>query len=202
MTKPMNVSSNGLGISEALQATEQIALEAGLEKKETLHLRLLAEELFGMLRSVVGDLEAQYTCDAQGKSFALHMKGTVSMTVEMKENLIALSASGQNAAAKGFMGKIRDMIATALLPTNEGPSLLAMGLMSMGSPMGYRVGSGGYEWSMIQYKAGVEGKASEDDGAQIACDELEKSIVANIADDVKVSVKGSDVEIIVYKAFS
>ncbi|MBQ1850804.1 MAG: hypothetical protein II477_12625 [Lachnospiraceae bacterium] len=202
MAKPMNVSSNGLGISEALQATEQIALEAGLEKKETLHLRLLAEELFGMLRSVVGDLEAQYTCDAQGKSFALHMKGTVSMTVETKENLIALSASGQNAAAKGFMGKIRDMIATALLPTNEGPSLLAMGLMSMGSPTGYRVGSGGYEWSMLQYKTGVEGKAAEDDGAQIACDELEKSIVANIADDVKVSVKGSDVEIIVYKAFS
>ncbi len=202
MAKPMNVSSNGLGISEALQATEQIALEAGLEKKETLHLRLLAEELFGMLRSVVGDLEAQYTCDAQGKSFALHMKGTVPMTVETKENLIALSASGQNAAAKGFMGKIRDMIATALLPTNEGPSLLAMGLMSMGSPTGYRVGSGGYEWSMLQYKTGVEGKAAEDDGAQIACDELEKSIVASIADDVKVSVKGSDVEIIVYKAFS
>lgn len=197
----MTVTSRGKGMNEALTATERFAIECGLEKRPVLHLRLLAEELFGMLRSIAGDAEADYRIEAEGKKFVLRMHSRVSMTREMRQQFLSVSGSGSNAAAVSFMGKIRDMIANVLLPSDDGPSLLSLGLMSMGSPGGYRAGV--YEWDMQEYKKGIAGKAAEKDGeAAEAWDELEKSIVAKIADDVKVGIKGSDVELTVYKSFS
>ena len=49
-TEQIVVTSKGLGIEEALTLTEKLGNEVGLERKPMLHLRLLAEELFGMLR--------------------------------------------------------------------------------------------------------------------------------------------------------
>ena len=54
-----------------------------------------------------------------------------------------------------------------------------------------------YSWSMNTYAASVNKNRSEREEAQ---DELEKSIVANIADEVKVNIVGSDVEVVVYKS--
>ena len=195
----ITVTSQGIGINDALTMTEQSAKEQGLEKKPMLHLRLLAEELFGMLRSIVGEVEADFWIEAEDKRFELHMNSNMDLTREMRQQLLSASTSGANAAAKGVMGKIRDMIATALLPREAGPSMLSFGLMAMGSPGGYRAGN--YVWSMKDYKEGVAQKEPGDSEAAAAWDELEKSIVANIADDVIVGIKGSDVSLTVYKSF-
>ena len=37
------------------------------------------------------------------------------------------------------------------------------------------------------------------EGAEEAWDELEKSVIAHVADEVKISIRGYDVEMIVYK---
>ena len=199
-TETIIVSSLGQGIKEALALTEKLGKENGLEKKEVLHLRLLAEELFGMLRSITGELEADYRLDAEGKNFVLRLTSDVILTEAMRQQLISASTSGLNAAAKGVMGKIRVMIAEALLP-KTGPSVimpgLSLGLMSMASPTGQSAGLDAYMWSLNKYKAEVEGR---EEGGE-AWDELEKSIVANVADEVSVSIVGSKVEIAVYKSF-
>ena len=54
---------------------------------------------------------------------------------------------------------------------------------------------------MQAYKAGVEDHLGESSEADAAWDEMEKSIVANIADDVSVSIKYSEVIIVITKAF-
>jgi hypothetical protein len=48
----------------------------------------------------------------------------------------------------------------------------------------------------------VEKKADEDTEMEEALDELEKSIVANIADDIQVSVEGNHIEMIIRKKFN
>ena len=58
-----------------------------------------------------------------------------------------------------------------------------------------------FEWSYLQYKEGLEENKAENDAAGEAWDELEKSIVGNIADDVRVSVRGDVVELVITKAF-
>ncbi len=72
----------------------------------------------------------------------------------------------------------------------------SLGLMSMASPNAQNAALKNYQWSMEKYKSELKKKNDED-----SWDELEKSIVANIADDVSVNIVGSDVEIIVTKAF-
>ncbi len=48
----LKITGNEDSINEALVATEKLAVDGGLDKKQCLHLRLLAEELFGMIRSI------------------------------------------------------------------------------------------------------------------------------------------------------
>jgi hypothetical protein len=198
-TEQIKVTSAGAGMEEALQLTEKFGLESGLERKEDLRLRLLAEELFGMMRSIVGEVEALYWIEGEDQKFDVHMEGEVVRNQDVRKKLIEVSTRHENAAAQGFMGELRDMIGAAMLPEGEGPSMLSLGLMTMGSPSGYMANSGSYSWSLNKYREELQ--AAEDKEAKEAADELEKSIVASLADEVAVRIEGSQVEIVVTIAF-
>ncbi|MBO4353947.1 MAG: hypothetical protein J5860_03285 [Clostridia bacterium] len=199
-TSLMTVKSSGGGMSEALAVTENIGTEMGLDKKSVLRTRLLAEELFGMLRGIAGDVEATYWLEAEDKQIEMHMKADVKMTDDMKEQFLAASSSGKNYAAKGFMGKLKVMIADVLLSMKEMAPYSMVNTVSY-DPTGGVGGETVSVWSMMAYKDEVRKQMTASKEARDAWDELEKSIVANIADDVKVKIVGKNVEIIVYKTF-
>ena len=199
-TSLMTVKSSGGGMSEALAVTENIGTEMGLDKKSVLRTRLLAEELFGMLRGIAGDVEATYWLEAEDKQIEMHMKADVKMTDDMKEQFLAASSSGKNYAAKGFMGKLKVMIADVLLSMKEMAPYSMVKTVSY-DPTGGVGGETVSVWSMMAYKDEVRKQMTASKEARDAWDELEKSIVANIADDVKVKIVGKNVEIIVYKTF-
>ena len=202
-TNEISVTSRGLGIHEALGKTETLGQESGLNQEEVLHLRLLAEELFGLLNGIAGDVEASYWMEIEDKNFELHMKSWIEMTSEMREKLLSASSSGENDAAKGFIGKLRDMIAVKLLPSEEGPSMLALAMMNAA----WSFSDSDFTdispevWSMQEYISEVEVNREQNADAQEAWDELEKSIIAKVADEVRVNIQGSSVEITIYKAF-
>ena len=54
------VSSNGERMEEALAQVEKVAAFKGLSGKNALHLRLLTEEMMGMMRSITGETEGQF----------------------------------------------------------------------------------------------------------------------------------------------
>ncbi len=197
-TSEVIINSNGDGMEKAIEETQRLAEESGLTHKEQIRLRLLSEELFGIMKGATGEAEGSYYVEREGKSFEIHLVSDVDLTKEMKLTLLSVATSGENDAVKGFMSKIKDMIGTAMLPADDAISRMSSGLMSMGSPSSFRTGET-YEWSMRQYKSGIqnaEGKEAEE-----AWDELEKSIVANIADDVKISITGYTVKVVISKAF-
>ena len=202
-TAEIKINSLGEGMEEALAATEQLGLDSGLGHKENLRLRLLAEELIGLMRGIAGSVEADYQARQENQEFTLRLSTGVSMSMELRKQLLAASSSGKNAAAKGLMGRIRDMVATAMLPEKGEstiPSGLSLGLMSMGSPSRYRSGET-YAWTLSQYMSEVRSSRDADEEAAEAWDGLEKSIVAKLADDVSVKIAGSNVEISITKAF-
>ena len=194
-TEKISINNRELGMTVALSMTEKLGAEQGLERKQILHLRLLAEELFSMLRSLTGEVDAEYWLEYEGKRFDIHMKSDVVLTDELRQQFLSASTSGENAAAKGVMGKLRVMIAEALVTRPSVPAF-SLGLVSAASPTAQVAGANAYQWSMEKYKAEV--KKQED---AESWDELEKSIVANIADEVSVRIIGANVEIIVTKAF-
>ncbi len=195
------ITSRGAGMQMALEKTEQIGRDSGLSPKEMLHLRLLAEELFGMVRGVVGEVKAWYRIDHLGKHFAFHLQSNIALNQGTWNQLLALSTSGTNSAAVGFMGRLREMITLMLLPPDDGLQARAPEMMNLGRPAASRVNSDRYDWSLKTYRVGVESTLGRDEYARKAKDELEKSIVANIADDVSVGIEGSYVEITIMKDF-
>ena len=198
-TEQIRVSSSGEGMEEALQMTEKFGLESGLIRKEDLRLRLLAEELFGMMRSIVGKIEALYWIEGEDQKYDIFLAGDVELNQDSRRKLIEVSSKHENAAAKGFMGKLRDMIGVMLLPEGDGPSMTSIGLMTMGSPNEFIANSDAYSWSLNKYREELQ--ASDNEEARKENDELERSIVASLADEVSVSLEDSKVTIVVTIAF-
>jgi len=203
MTKEtVRIDSSGAGMAEALGTAVRFGEEASLGKQSGIRLRLLAEELIGLLRGITGNIPADFTIEREGKSFCLKLKGEVPMDKHIREELLKAASAHQNSAAKGFMGQIRDMISAMVLPGTLGNTVISgmsMGLISMGSPaagLDYTTGAEPYMWSMEKYISSVQ----ENDRNQVHAD-FERSIVANIADEVKVYIQSSSVEVVIFKKF-
>ena len=108
-TNTITINSRGEGILEALLETEKAAVYNNLTKKEALRLRLLAEEMTGMFRTIIPVTSASYWIEAEGKNYSLHLATKTRMNADLREELLSASTSGKNEAAKGFMGKLRDL---------------------------------------------------------------------------------------------
>ncbi len=196
-TDVIKIESQGEGMKEVVQLVAGLGDEAGLSAKENLHLQLMTEELLGLVRGITGVYTADWWAEYEGKSFVLKLAATVSMTQEIRMQFIDASSSKKNEAAKGFMGRLKNAIGAVMVGMDSPSVGLSVGLMNMGGPSVYA--SEAHTWSLEKYKA-VVGEYDPNEACE-EWDELEKSIMANIADDIKVSINGSDVEIAVYKDF-
>ena len=201
-TEIINISPNGTGADKALELTERTGAFCGLDHKSAMRLRLLSEEVIELMRTFTDELTGDFWLEANDNMVEIHLKTEIPMDLQTKKELLSVSSSGKNAAAKGFMGKIREMIANASLPEDPETKAMeeqALGLMALGCQMGTY--SGSYSWSMSTYVASIDKAYEVRNDAREAKDELEKSIVANLADDITVHIINSSVEITLYKSF-
>lgn len=187
------------------QLDEKIeALE--LEKKDTLHIKLLMEEAIGVVKQLATDFEADVWTEEYEDICSVKVVGSTKMNADKKYDMIALSKNRKNAMAVGFMGKIKDIIETGMLNYDSIMKLQqdfngvavnfgGMGACSDVSLATHLGASTGFMWSMDGYKDALNDGLKENDGMKAAWDELEKSIVANIANDVIVGVQKDKFEI-------
>ena len=194
-------------LKAVLAEVEKVTTYNGLEDKKALRLRLLAEELCGMLPGLTKNFSGEFWAENEGETYELHVELKADdMCIDLRDELISVSKSGKNAAAKGIMGKIRAVAESMLLvaadPTLQIPLSAGeyydyhgfnMGFGYIDPTIAYETGYV-YSWSLFNYKTAVEEK--EDEYA-----ELERSIVAKLADDIIVGVRGKNVEIVVKKSF-
>ncbi|MCR5767082.1 MAG: hypothetical protein K6G45_01155 [Lachnospiraceae bacterium] len=208
-TDKIKVTSSGSGSTQAIEEAAKFADYVGLDRKASLRLRLLAEEMLGMVTAITEDFSAQFWIESvEDGNCKLHLTARTIMDYAKKRELIDASSDKKNAAAKGIMGKIRQIIENSLYSIDEAGSLsaeyggtpLMYGEMGMGDP-GASLEASTYYWSLQKYRSRVAEYGTENDAGKEAWDELEKSIVANIADDVSVAVKGDIVELVITKKF-
>ena len=194
-TDRITINSNGYGMEAALDEVEGFSKLMGFDERSARRARLLAEETMSMVRAIVDDFSAEFWMESKPEcSCELHLLAGSAMSYDKKQELIAVSTKQRNEASVGIMGKIKDFIEDSLYNMKEGTNV-SMGdchFMSMG---GVALAMDVYTWSLDKYRQDVE--RDEED----ALEELEKSIVANIADDVRVSVEGNHIEMIIRKNF-
>ena len=196
-TDVIMVSSRGKQMETALEQADKVAAYKGLPAKDALHLRLLTEEMMGMMRSITGEKEGMFWIEDQDGEYQLHLKVKTMLTSEEKEQLLAVSSSGKNESAKGLMGRLRDFFdwgSDADLSAYSSPLLLPDAFEQSSSPML------DWEWSMSRYERALSSQMEQgDQTVKEAWDELEKSVVSHVADDVKVSIRSGTVEMIIIK---
>ena len=118
------------------------------------------------------------------------------LTASKKEDLIEVAKNKQNAAAVGVVGKIRNAIETLFLGEDALLTSFYTSASAFRLATGYSEGVDySYLWSLEQYRSTVEREGD-------AWDELEKSVIAAVADDVIVGVKGKRADIIIVKKFA
>lgn len=205
-TDRIAINNRGIGMEKAFGEVEKFARYHGLSRKETLRLRLLAEEMFGMVQGIVGDFGAFFWLEGEKKKTALHLEAYVDMNMDKKEELLSVSSSGKNMAAKGVMGKLRDLMESYLLNYEDVSRYAADSGINMFPYDDYGMMYAGMDWnshywSLERYKNGVEEHMGEEPAAQ-AWDELEKSIVGKLADDVLVGIRSDKVELVIKKDFT
>jgi hypothetical protein len=181
--------------SAAIAVVDEFLSLQNLDRKKAIHLRLLAEEAVGMVKAMTGDFEALFWMEQEDGEYKVKITVKTDMDREKKEELLSLSTSGDNTAAKGIMGKIREIIENSLLDLDS-----ALRQQSQyGGNNGYTyVGMGMLEdapvWSLNSYREALEDKSDKDDTDDEAWDELERSIVASLAKDVTIGIKNNLVD--------
>lgn len=196
-TDVITVSSKGARMEAALIQAEKVAAYKEMNHKSALQLRLLAEEMMGLMRSITGDMTGEFWIEDENEVYELHLRTEKWLTSEKREKLLATSTTGKNESAKGLMGRLRNFFeigADEDVAAYTNPLILPGMYEHSASP------TMDWEWSMVQYQ---EALSASQPGAvqevQEARDELERSVVAHVADDIKVGIKGRTVEMTIIK---
>ena len=168
----IRIDNRGAGFSEVTGEAEKMAESGGLSHRDTLHLRLFAEEMLSMISIVAGELTASFWIERVGLQYELMLTARTEMDKEKKKRLKkASAASGKNGKnKKSFQERLRSAFQHALASDSdsicfdmpESPDRLASG-----------------EW-----------------------DGYERSVLVRLADSLRIAIYGNEVRMTVRKDFS
>lgn len=184
------VSSRGSGMDAALAQAEETAAGLGLGRRDALYLRLLVEEMMSMIRSIVGQLEGQFWIETSDDAYRLHLRTNTLLDASQRAQLISAATSGKNEAHRGLMGKILAFFEP--MPIDETPAYLMDAVVTDGS-------NGEITWSLDAYRERLRSSKDAASEARQEWDELEKSVVSHIADNIQVSIRGYQVDLTIFK---
>ena len=181
-----------------LRESEKVAVYNELTHKQTLQLRLICEEVDGMLPNIVDSFNGDFWIDFENGVCKVNVSIRLSdFNSGKKEKLVGIARNKKNAAAVGIVGKIRSAVENIFFDEDAmlGFEMSAENYYFATEYHDYTDYS--YLWSLEQYRSTVK----KEERAE-AWDELEKSVIASVADDVIVGVKGKRADIVIVKKFA
>jgi hypothetical protein len=186
------IENGSLDLGLILKESEKVAIYNEFDSKQTLQLRLLCEEIDGLLPNVIDEFEGEFWIEYENGVCKINLAIQFEeFTADKKKELINIAKNKKNASVKGILGKIRSGLEDLFLDCNVNKSCDMAWAFNYANEccvgMNYS-----YAWSLKQYKQDVK---------QDEWDELEKSIITSVADDVIVGVKGRKASIIIAKKF-
>ena len=170
----ISITNHGDGFEQALEETRKVSAYKGLGEKESLHLTLFTEEMLSIARIVAGDMTASFWIETEGDTFVLHMSTRSRLDKQMRAQLIETATSRRNEAANSFLGKIRDAFEQAMAAEHT------------------------YDEAPYDVMEDIAGREISDP----EWDQFECSILRKLADTVRVSIRGDEVDMTVRKSFA
>ena len=186
-------TADSFEIGKVMGSAAKAASYNDLTSKQELRLTLLAEELAEMIPKLLEYGDGEFFIENKGADYEIHIKVHASelLNFDKRDKLLSVSKSGKNAAATGIMNKIIIVAESLISGYNDAPvgiNEYSNNFVTLGMDMDP------YYWSLKKYRSGSVENTE-------AWDELEKSIIANLSDDVTVGFIKGTAEIIVKKSF-
>ena len=181
-------------LAAILKESERVAEYNGFTHKQALQLRLICEEIDGMLPYINDDFDGDLWIEYENGVCKVNVSVKIpELNIDKKEKLIDIATNRKNSAAVGIVGKIRSAIENFFLCDS------AVGVFSSSGTLvsvhGYsEYVDYSYFWSLGEYRSNVKKEETSEDW-----DELERSVIASVADDVLVGIKGKQADIIIVK---
>lgn len=170
------IDNQGNGFENALAETRKAAAYSKLDKRDSLQLEMITEEMLSLARSVTGEMKASFWLENTDRRFELHLTTKTDMNKEKRAQLISSATSRKNEAAKGLLGRLRDTFEQA-----------------MAAEVIHE-----YEKLPTELLNDVSYRAMDDP----EWDGYERSILRKIADDIKIGIRGGLVEMVISKQFA
>ena len=190
---------------DVMDVAESFVQGLSLDQKATLRMRLLTEEVLEMLRNIVDGFSGLFWIESDGKECRICIDGTADVDVATERDLISVSRDGKNASVKGFTAKLTQFVRHHKEYLERLNSLMELGSAAYTDDYLYigaihpRVDTSAVLWSMSDYRKLLLDDTSAAEQIAADRDELERSILGNLADDVEVGVKEDRIRITVVK---
>ena len=160
-------------VKNILAESNRMAKRAGVNSKEEMHVVLLTEEMISVLPHLIEYGSGKFWIDVADNLFELHIRVTPKAGSGVKARKVG------DTAKKTLMGRVLGVFDKAASRKSE------------------RRTDEDTSWSLGSYIENL--KQQDPDKMREEWDEMEHSILANIADDVVVKREGSYVDLIIFK---
>ena len=179
-------------LEEVLQEVELASVYNKLPHKPAIQLRLLAEEMVGIERGILGFVRGEFYMENDKNEYKLHLNAQLNLNPSEREAFVNVSTSKSNEVYKGFKGKILKVIDT--MTGAEDGGAVSTGYMENQVITGFQ--SNGLDlWQLTRYEE------NNKDNREI-WDELEKSVVACLADEILIGFREGRLKMTVIKKFA
>ena len=182
--------------SDANEIMKEFAEKNGITGKDYYHLGLLTEEALGMANQILHVYDGELWVERTSAGYEIILEAAV----HEKDGGKAIPT----ASPEGFMAKIAEMMNCSYMFENivEMPDDLAGMLpdyMSYGIREEKEAQAWAGRWSLSAYRDNLQNRRNENPKAKPALDELEKSIVAHLADEVTIGIHGHRIRLVISK---
>ena len=200
-TEIVRINSELNGKKNAVSAADYFNRINGITGKNAAHIRLLTEELISLVHGIMdGFLGILWLEDVPAEGGLLCRISLSAQNVNdpsQESRLLSIATEGKNENSEGMLGMIRELFRMNSRYSDDRSQLAAL----LNANERFGKGSAGVSaeeqlWSLDKYRRSMTGDAGGSDDER---DVLEKSIIANLADDVKVWIRSDSTEVIIEK---
>ena len=180
--------------AEAEEILRAFAEKAGISGKAFQHMSLLTEEIMGMANHLLKNFEGEIWLEDRPGGYAILLEADVQESTEEIPG-----------SPRGFMAKIAEMLNCSYMFENVGempedlagmlPDYMSYGIRNRESDP---VWAG--RWSLSAYRTSLQESLKRNPGAGPVLEELEKSIVAQLADEVTIGIHGRRIRLVISKS--
>ena len=181
---------------DAYDMMKEFAEKNGITGKDCYHLGLLTEEVLGMANQILHVYDGELWVESTATGYEIILEAAVHKKTSGK--------AVPTASPEGFMAKIAEMLNCSYVFENtmETPEDLAGMLpdyMRYGIQEEKEAKVWAGRWSLSAYRDNLRNRREENPKAEPALDELEKSIVAHLADEVTIGIHGQKIRLVIAK---